>query len=95
LTKRKNTHKSACNNEKSEKHNLQVYVMIRANGGWDSFDMKPIKEFPCESKIQLTIEEERIRVEMKAKLNSIRAYISPEEQKEQIKKWHNQNYKKK
>ena len=86
-TKRKNLHKSTCNNENSEHHNLQVYVMIRANGGWDNFDMKPIKEFPCENNIQLTIEEERIRKEANSKLNSIRAYISPEERKEEIKQY--------
>ena len=90
-TKRKNLHKSTCNNENSEHHNLQVYVMIRANGGWDNFDMKPIKEFPCESKIQLVIEEERIRVEMQAKLNTRRAYRSPEERKEEIKQYQKDN----
>jgi hypothetical protein len=81
FTKRKSQHKTVCNNEKSENHNLQVYVMIRTNGGWGNFDMKPIKEFPCESKIQLVIEEERIRKEMQANLNTKRAYRSPEERR--------------
>ena len=80
-TQRKNKHKTTCNNDKSNRHHLQVYVMIRANGGWDNFDMKPIKEFPCENSIQLTIEEERIRKEVKANLNTNRAYLSPEETK--------------
>ena len=31
--------------------------------------MKPHKEFPCENKTQLAIEEERVRVEMNADLN--------------------------
>ena len=91
LTQRTYQHKSTCNNENSEHHNLQVYVMIRANGGWVNFDMKPVKEFPCESKIQLVIEEERIRVEMQAKLNTRRAYISPEERKEEIKQYQKDN----
>ena len=81
FTQRKSSHKSTCNNENDENHNFPVYVMIRANGGWDSFNIKPVKEFPCESKIQLVIEEERFRVEMQAKLNTNRAYLSPEERK--------------
>ena len=88
---RKNKHKYVCNNEKNKDHNLQVYVMIRSNGGWDNFNMKPIKEFPCENNIQLTIEEERIRVEMQAKLNTNRAYLSPAERKEDEKKYYEAN----
>ena len=91
LTQRKNKHKSTCNNEKTKGYNIAVYMMIRANGGWDNFDMKPIKEFPCESKIHLVIEEERIRVETNAKINTNRAYVSPEEYKEYQKEWHKAN----
>ena len=88
---RKNAHKGACINENNGNHNLQLYVMIRATGGWDSFKMTPVKEYPCESKIQLVIEEERIRKEMKANLNAIRAYVSPEERKEDTKEWFKDN----
>jgi hypothetical protein len=79
---RKYSHKSACINENDGNHNLQVYVMIRANGGWDSFEMTPIKEFPCKNKVQLVIEEERIRKEMNAKLNTRKAFLSLEERME-------------
>lgn len=85
--KRKGRHKSDCNNENRKSYNFEVYVMIRANGGWDAFEMKPVKEFPCENKTQLIIEEERIRTEMNANLNTNRAYSSPEEKKEQAKKY--------
>jgi hypothetical protein len=95
FTKRKNTHKGACINEKLRSHNYPVYVMIRANGGWDSFEMTPIKEFPCKNKVQLVIEEERIRKEMNAKLNTRKAFLSLEErmknQQENQKKWHQEN----
>jgi hypothetical protein len=85
---RKNTHRRTCNNEN---HNTPVYVMIRANGGWDSFEMRPIKEYNCDNKIQLVIEEERIRKEMNANLNTYRAYSTPEEHKEQKKKYNQEN----
>ena len=75
-------HKSTSYNKNNKDHNTPFYVMIRANGGWENFKMTPIKEFPCENKIQLVIEEERIRVEIKAKLNTNRAYIAPDKQKE-------------
>lgn len=78
---RKNGHKTDCNIETSKRYNTLVYVMIRANGGWDAFDMKPVKEFPCENKIQLVIEEERIRKEMNAQLNSYRAITTVEDRK--------------
>lgn len=65
--------------------------MIRVNGGWDAFEMKPVKEYPCENKIQLTIEEERIRKEMNAKLNSQRAYTTIVERKEYINEYYQQH----
>lgn len=79
---RKCQHKHHCINEKNKSHNFPVYVMIRANGGWDNFEMKPIKEFPCNNKTQLLIEEEKLRKEMKANLNNRKAYVTIEEHKE-------------
>jgi predicted GIY-YIG superfamily endonuclease len=76
---RKSVHKSRTKND-----NTQVYVMVRANGGWDAFEMKPVKEFPCENKIQLVIEEERIRKEMNANLNSQRSFTSVEMRKQDV-----------
>ena len=89
--RRKTRHKSVCNNENDRDYNLKVYVMIRANGGWDAFEMKPVKEYSCENKIQLTIEEERIRKEMNAKLNSQRAYTTIVEKKEYINEYYQQH----
>ena len=48
-------------------NNYKLYKTIRDNDG--EWDMKPYKEFPCETKQQLNIEEERIRCELKADLN--------------------------
>lgn len=93
FTQRKNRHKTACYCEKNKDHNTPVYVMIRANGGWDNFVMKPVKEFPCENNIQLVIEEERVRKEMKANLNTNKAYRTPEEYKEYYKEHHKQYIK--
>jgi hypothetical protein len=52
--------------------------MIRENGGWDSFEMRPYSEFPCETKMALVIEEERVR-KLVGNLNSKRAHTTKEE----------------
>ena len=42
FTVRKARHKYSCNNPKSKKHNLPVYKYIRANGGWENWEMTEI-----------------------------------------------------
>ena len=64
---RKYNHKDNIYNEKKRKYFTKLYKTIRENNG--EWDMKPHKEFPCENKTQLTIEEERVRREMNADLN--------------------------
>jgi len=67
FNRRKQSHKDVVFNEKHKRYNRYLYAKIRENNG--EWNMKPHKQFPCENKIQLVIEEERIRVEMNADLN--------------------------
>ena len=69
---RKHNHKSSINNEASKQYNYKLYQTIRENGG--AWDMQPHSEYPCESKIQMNIEEERVRIELSADLNSQSCY---------------------
>ena len=62
LANRKHTHKTNIYNEKLSGHKNKFYNFIRANN-YD-WDMKIYNEFPCESKLQLKIEEERVRREL-------------------------------
>jgi post-segregation antitoxin (ccd killing protein) len=64
FTKRKYRHKCKIKNSDGK-----LYQTIRDNEC--RWEMKPYKEFPCENKIQLTIEEERIRRELNADLNMV------------------------
>ena len=80
--KRKQHHKERCNNESNNKYNLLIYRMIRDNGGWDYFKMTIIKEFPCNSKTELLIEEDKLMLELKSNMNKLRAYRNKEEKKE-------------
>ena len=45
----------------------KLYQTIRENNG--EWDMKPYRVFPCNSKTELEIEEERVRRELNADLN--------------------------
>jgi len=65
---RKYDHNKILHGEHYKNHNVKLYKKIRENGC--VWDMKPHKEFPCENITQLTIEEERIRIELNADLNS-------------------------
>jgi len=68
FNRRKQQHKDCIYNENSKKYGRKLYKTIRDNDG--EWVMKPYKEFSCENKTQLTIEEERIRVGLNADLNS-------------------------
>ena len=76
FTRRKAYHKS-----ESSRSDRKLYTMIRDNGGWDAFEMKPIMEYPCENKIQASIQEEKCRVELRANMNSISCVKNEELQK--------------
>jgi hypothetical protein len=65
---RKYSHKSNMYNENGKEYNFNIYKTIRANEC--EWDMQPYSIFPCNSKIELTIEEERIRRLLKADMNT-------------------------
>lgn len=54
---RRNSHKKCCNNSKYKDYNQPLYVFIRANGGWNSWSMEIIENFPCKNKNELLIKE--------------------------------------
>lgn len=74
FSSRKSQHKSRSQNPNDKEYAQPKYKLIRENGGWEAFRMVPIKEYKCETKRQLDIEEERMRDELKATMNSRRAY---------------------
>jgi len=65
---RKRQHKTLINNPHIKGSNLKVYKAIRENGG--EWRMEINKQFPCDSKQELQLEEERIRKELGAELNT-------------------------
>jgi predicted GIY-YIG superfamily endonuclease len=89
FTKRKNHHK-----KNSIEKTTPVYKMIRENGGWNCFTMIVIKEYSCDNKMEARIEEDEVMREMKASMNTLRAYTSPEEIKKYKKEYRDNNKEK-
>ena len=86
FNRRKQAHKAFIYNENSKNYGRKLYKTIRDNDG--EWDMKPHKEFACENKTQLTIEEERVRIELNADLNSNSCHgIDKNKVKEKDKQW--------
>jgi predicted GIY-YIG superfamily endonuclease len=86
FTKRKALHKYDSIEKKTP-----VYKMMRENGGWECFTMIVLKDFPCASKTEACIEEDKVMREMKASMNKIRAYTTPEEKLEMNKEYRRAN----
>ena len=50
MIKRKQGHKTCCNNPNDKSYNFNVYEYIRANGGWDNFNMILLERLSCKDK---------------------------------------------
>jgi len=70
LIKRRNSHKTCCNNEKCKQYNIYLYQFIRANGSFDNWDIVLIEQLiDCKDKENLQ-KRERFYIEsLKAELN--------------------------
>ena len=71
MRKRKNAHKSDCNNEKKKNYNLNVYQFIRENGNWDNWDMIEIERYNAIDGYDASKRERYWVDELKASLNMV------------------------
>ena len=92
FTRRKTQHKHACINGNVRNHNIKLYQMIRSNGGFNEFKMMVIAQYPCNNKIELLIEEERIIKELKATLNGQKAHRSDKDKFDYFKIYNKEYY---
>jgi hypothetical protein len=67
--------------------------MIRENGRWDCFNMIVLKDFPCASKFEACLEEDKIMRKMKASMNKNLACTTPEQISEKRKEHYQANRK--
>jgi hypothetical protein len=88
FTRRKAEHKRRCKTKTTK-----LYEMIKDNGGWEMFNMIIVKNFCCDNGQEAKREEDRVMREMKANMNTKRAYTTNEEKREYIKQYQEQYYK--
>lgn len=69
FNRRKASHKSSCNNEKSKDYNLNVYEFIRANGSWNNWRMIQLESVNYETRRDLEAHERRWIEQLKPELN--------------------------
>ena len=90
MTKRKCEHKSVCHNEKSKKYNRKIYQIIRANGGWDNWNMVLVEKFPCKDNHEACKREREVYEELDAKMNMVIPYLTQEEYNQNCKEYRKQ-----
>ena len=71
FVKRKQQHKSVCNNTNNKRHTVNVYQFIRANGGWDSWNMVEVERYNAIDKRNLETRERYWLETLKATLNRV------------------------
>ena len=70
LNKRRNQHKTACNNESDKRHHLYVYQNIRDNGGWENWIVVEVEKYPCKD-FNEAGKRERFHIEQFGNLNKV------------------------
>jgi len=86
---RKKSHKS-----KTEKGKEKLYQMIRANGGWENWEMIEIEKYSCNDVNEAKKQERYWYEKLNAKLNIYVPFISKEEHCEKNKIYRDENKKK-
>lgn len=71
MRKRKNKHKSVCYNEKAKGYNCNIYQFIRANGGFQNWDIIEIERFEAIDGNDARKRERYWVEELKATLNMV------------------------
>lgn len=70
----------------------KLYKMIRENGGWECFKMVVVKLYPCNNKVELLLEEDKVMQEHKTTMNQKQAQgINWEHRIESKKKYEEEN----
>jgi hypothetical protein len=89
LRKRKNCHRSRCNNKNYEYYYLYVYQFIRDHGNFDNFEIIVIEQYPCENSIQASARERYWLETLQATLNKYVPSRTKQEYEEQYREQKN------
>lgn len=91
IYKRKNEHKSCCNNINNKSYNINVYKYIRENNGFNNFEIIEIEKYEALDKVSLHKRERYWLEELQADLNKCIPYSN---KKESAKKYKDNNKEK-
>jgi len=80
FVQRKHAHKQGCKNTRSSNYNCKLYNFIRANKGWDNWNMEIIAFHNCDDHLSARKIEQKYFEDYNATLNSI-APLPPPKQK--------------
>ena len=95
MNSRKSKHKYSCKTEHNSSYNVDIYKYIRANGGWDVFEMVPIHKIKNVSNAtELRIAEQSEINKFSTLKNKLGSYLSREDHVEQTRIWHINNREK-
>lgn len=89
--KRKASHKERCNDEKSKKYHLQIYQIMRMNGGIENWNMILIEDYPCDNKREAEKREQYWKDELKPDMNTLNAFVDISSYHQQLKLHPNHN----
>ncbi len=78
---REKAHKHNSNSEQTRAYNTYVYEYIRANGGWSNWQMVQIECRSCVDGLEARRIEREHMEKLKASLNRMKSYQTPEESK--------------
>lgn len=79
---RKGRHKSNCNNLNGNSHHLNVYQVIRANGGWVNWTMVLVENFPCNGRREAEQREQYWKEHYNDNMGMKRAFTTEEQKAE-------------
>ena len=68
--RRKTQHKTSCNNKNGRSYKIEFYQFIRANNGWDNWDMILIEQIQCDDGLDARKKERCFVESMHASLTS-------------------------
>ena len=88
---RKASHKYDCNHEERKQSTTPIYCHIRDNGGFDCFEVIPIKLLKLENKTQLLIAEQEEIDRHRTLVNGRKAHMTIEDRKEHDKKYYQEH----
>jgi hypothetical protein len=81
FSQRKGTHKHNCNNKEGKNFTSPIYCHIRDNGGFDCFEVIPIKSLKLRNKTELLIAEQEEMGKHQTLANRKKAHITIEEKR--------------